>query len=328
MSKSVKLGIGILLSLAGLYYAFRNMDLGEFWQYLTQVDVWLVVIAGLIMVLAVVVRAHRWQYILRPMESVSVRSLFAATMIGYFGNNVLPFRLGEVLRGYAVSKMSKMSSSSALGTIILERILDLGGLLVVIFFFAMFYPLTGWMDWLVYAMFLGIGGLFAVAIVLSRTSHNWVEKIRASRLTQNRLGRRLVDWGVNILNGLTIIRQTRHSLMITLETLILWVFYYFSMYLVVIAVNVELSWIEVGVILIATTLSISIPAAPGYIGTYHAVAVYVMTTLFETPTAEAQAFAVLVHAMTVIPFILIGATYFARHSIHLSDIKSGETETT
>jgi NADPH-dependent 2,4-dienoyl-CoA reductase/sulfur reductase-like enzyme len=89
---------------------------------------------------------------------------------------------------------------------------------------------------------------------------------------------------------------------------------------VIIATGINLSWIEVGVVLIATSLAIAVPAAPGAVGTYHAAAVYALTVYFSVERVEAQAFAVLLHAVGSIPLAIIGFIYFLRSSVHIKDI--------
>jgi uncharacterized membrane protein YbhN (UPF0104 family) len=73
-------------------------------------------------------------------------------------------------------------------------------------------------------------------------------------------------------------------------------------------------------VLISTSLAVAIPAAPGAVGTYHAAAVYVLTTLFFVSRTESQAFAVLLHAVGFVPLIIIGAIYFLRSSVNIKDI--------
>ena len=101
----------------------------------------------------------------------------------------------------------------------------------------------------------------------------------------------------------------------------MWVIYYACTYLTAQAVHINIGWIEIGIVLIATTLSITVPAAPGYIGTYHAAIVYLGTTLFAISRPESQAFAVIIHASGYLPFVILGAYYFIKSSIHISDIK-------
>jgi uncharacterized membrane protein YbhN (UPF0104 family) len=126
---------------------------------------------------------------------------------------------------------------------------------------------------------------------------------------------------IDLLDGITSIKKSNHSFQIALQTIYLWVIYYACTYLITQAVHINIGWIEIGIVLAATTLSITVPAAPGYIGTYHAVIVYLGTTFFAISRPEAQAFAVIVHASGYLPFVIVGAYYFIKSSIHISDIK-------
>jgi len=128
----------------------------------------------------------------------------------------------------------------------------------------------------------------------------------------------------NFLDGATTIRATNKLGIILLYTLIIWIMYYCSTYLATIATGIELEWFGFGVLLISTTLAISVPAAPGYVGTYHAAAVYILTNLFDVGRVDAQAAAIILHAVGIIPIVIIGAGYFLNNSVNFKDIKDQE----
>ena len=97
--------------------------------------------------------------------------------------------------------------------------------------------------------------------------------------------------------------------------------YYCSTYFGTIATGIELEWFGFGVLLISSTLAISVPAAPGYVGTYNAAAVYILTNLFDVGRIDAQAAAIILHAVGTIPIVIIGAGYFLKNSVNFKDIK-------
>jgi hypothetical protein len=321
VSKALKLTVSVVLSLAGLYYAFRKVDLVEFQHQLAGVNVGYIIMATVLMVYSVAVRAKRWQYILDPFEKAPVGLLFSSTMVGYFGNSVLPFRMGELLRGYVLSQRTSLSTSRAMGTIILERILDMLGLVILVLLFLALFPFSSWVGGILYAISAGTVVVFLIVVWLGRTTTDWRGRFRKIPFFHRPAGEKLLRIASHLVQGLTAIKNTKHALPITFNTVLLWFIYYLYMWIIVQAVGIPIDWIGVGVILIMTTLSISIPAAPGYIGTYHAVAVYALTTLFQVQLTEAQAFAVIVHAVGYLPFVILGAFYFFRSSVHLADVK-------
>ena len=81
--------------------------------------------------LAYLVRAWRWQFLLIGVGHIPLRSLWSSIMIGFMGNNILPARLGELLRAYSLGRSAGVSRSAALASVVVERILDIGVLLLI-----------------------------------------------------------------------------------------------------------------------------------------------------------------------------------------------------
>lgn len=321
MNKYIKLFIGFLLSITGLYYAFRNLDWTVFLHQVSQVNLLWLLIAILLMVYSVWIRALRWKLILEPMESIDTHTLFGSCMIGYFGNNVLPFRLGEVLRAYSISRNRSISSSSAFGTLILERLLDMLGLIALMGFLMIFYPLAGWISGIAYGVIGFTIGLFILIIWTGKASKNRVESIQSFIDKRAGVMQKIFQFLLNIMDGVTALKNTKHVSAITFYTVISWAIYYIDAWMIAQALNVDIGWIGIGIVLVTATLSIIVPAAPGYIGTYHAAIVYVGTTLFALSLPVAQTFAVVIHAIGFVPFVMIGAVYFFKSSLHFSDIQ-------
>jgi len=321
VNRTIKYFLGVLISVIGLYYSFRQVNFWELWISIKNVNIILIILAVFILVLSNVIRAWRWQILVKPIKDVSFDPAFSSIMIGYFGNSVLPFRMGEFLRAYVVANKTSLTASTAFGTIVIERILDFVGLSAVILLIMTVYPLKS------------IGGSIIIGvIVLSLTAFIFIflfggvkstllVKIEKSSLLRIGLLRKILLFIKNFLDGATTIRATNKLGIILLYTLIIWIMYYCSTYLATIATGIELEWFGFGVLLISTTLAISVPAAPGYVGTYHAAAVYILTNLFDVGRIDAQAAAIILHAVGTIPIMIIGAGYFLNGSVNFKDIK-------
>ena len=320
MNKWIKFILSIAISAAGLYYAFGQVDFDELWIHLKSVNLLWLSAATMLLVFSVAIRAERWQLLIEPIENIRFHPLFAATMVGYFGNAVLPFRLGELLRAYTISTRNKVETSAAFGTILLERILDMLGLVVTILVFGWFFPsdVTG-RNIIVTVVGITLLG-FGFVLALGRAQSHLIERIEKWPIFEKPLAHRLLTILNSMVDGLTSIRATKHVGQIVLHSIFIWVVYYCITYTVILATGIDLSWIGVGVVLFSTSLAIAIPSAPGAVGTYHAAAVYVLTTLFSVGRVEAQAFAVFLHAVGFIPLIVIGFSYFLRSSVHIKDI--------
>jgi len=82
---------------------------------------------------AVWARTWRWHYLLRPLKPVPLTKLWPVVVIGYMGNNVYPFRAGEVIRAYVLKQKEGVSISASIATVLVERVFD--GLVMLIFVF-------------------------------------------------------------------------------------------------------------------------------------------------------------------------------------------------
>ena len=134
--------IGLLISIAGIYWAFHDFDFDTFLETIKDIKYEFVLLACVLIISSVWLRAIRWKYLFKPEDRVETYSLFRYELIGYFGNNVLPLRLGELLRSYILGKRYHLSKSYVFGTIVLERILDTLTLMLLSIILLFIYPLT------------------------------------------------------------------------------------------------------------------------------------------------------------------------------------------
>src|SRR3954454_12479007 len=98
------LALGIAISIIFLVVGLQGLSLTDVWEKITHANfVWL--IPGVaVYFLAVWGRTWRWHYLLRPLKPIPLRKLFPIVVIGYMGNNVYPFRAGEVIRAYVLKR--------------------------------------------------------------------------------------------------------------------------------------------------------------------------------------------------------------------------------
>lgn len=322
MSKTVKFSIGLLFSIAGLIYAFHQFNWAEFIKLLQGVNYIYLLGAILLQLAAVWVRAVRWKWLLAPIKNISIKILFDATMIGYFGNNVLPLRMGELLRAYVVSNNSSISTSKVIGTLIVDRILDVLAVMILAIFFLFFTNLVDIPKWIVIPSIILILVLFISILTIGNKNPNWDSIKKRKIVFQSKMGSKIFDIITNIVSGMSVLNKAPNKIGIYGFIVLLWTMYYVSFVLIIKGVNLELSIMNAGILYILLSLSISIPAAPGYIGTYHATCVAALTNIYNIGLGESQAFAVLSHAVVFVPFVTIGAIFFLKNSMKFSKLKS------
>jgi len=322
VSRRTKFIISLVVSGGALYYAFRGEDFAALADRISQVRMGYLLAGIGVLVFSVLVRAKRWQLILLPMEHIRVHPLFGVTMIGYFGNTVLPFRLGEILRAYSLSSVSQITVSRAFGTIILERVIDMLGAIVLMLVFIPLFPFEDSSVPLFALLFSAMTFVGVVVLIgLGYARQNWFERLHEKPFFRRKAGSFILNLLDKLIDGLTALRNTRHAFSIIGYTLFLWVIYYLLTYCFLQAVDVHIGNVGVGIVLITTTLALAIPALPGFVGTYDVVAKATLTALFAIRGDHALAYAIVSHAASIIPYLVIGAVYFVLSSVHIRDIK-------
>jgi glycosyltransferase 2 family protein len=131
--KRWQLWLGLLISALFLWLALRGLKLGDVWQDIRQANYWWLIPSVTAYFVGVWARTWRWDYMLRPLKHIPMARLFPVVVIGYMGNNVYPFRAGELLRSYVLRRREAIPMSASLATVVVERVFD--GLVMLLFVF-------------------------------------------------------------------------------------------------------------------------------------------------------------------------------------------------
>jgi len=320
VNKYFKLLFSALISILGIYLAFKGEDLIELWHQIQQVDWILLWISCLLLIFSCVIRAFRWQLLLKPVEHIPLHRLFAATMIGYFGNGVLIFRLGELLKAYSVSVNRNISTAQAFGTVILERIIDL---LMVALIFAILIPWFPFEQNLLRVAMQIFSAVIIAIVVLIGIAHKfrWLDLIKYKTVFQSGFGEKVFNIVNEVFDGMIIIRKTRNGLGIGLTSVFLWGIYYVTTYILLSACGLDLGFIGTGIIFIIGSIAIGIPALPGSAGTYDAGVKYGLVAVFAIISEKALTYAIVSHAVSYFPLVIVGAVYFMLSSVKIKDLR-------
>lgn len=305
-----RLIIGLIISLVALWWAFRGLDWQAFREAMTQGNVAWVVASSLVLLSVIPLRGLRWRIFMEPVKKVPARLTSEATIVGYFGNNALPFRLGELLRSYYVARQAPAPLTQVFGTVIVERVIDMLSALVLL----AFLPLTGAVpEQLRRPLLL----LMVLCLVLAVITVWLVRRENGIPFVRGRL-KSLLD---NLHLGFTSLRQEQHYLTLFLTTVVIWLLYLTYIHIAQHAMGLGLSLVQSYLILVGTTLILVIPAAPGFVGTFHAAVILVCVNIFSMDLSRAQAMAVVLHAIGYIPYTVIGAILYFKSHLRLRDVK-------
>jgi uncharacterized protein (TIRG00374 family) len=125
--------LGGLISVFFIYVALPGLHLSEVQRALRTANYWWIVPGIVVYFIGLWVRSWRWHYTLRHFKPIPLSRLYPLICIGYFGNNIYPFRAGEVIRSYVLRRKEGIAMSSSLATVLIERVFD--GLVMLLFVF-------------------------------------------------------------------------------------------------------------------------------------------------------------------------------------------------
>ncbi len=326
MAKYFKIAILIFVSLVGLLYAFENIEFSELLHHLYAVDIFKFSLSIIILIFACFLRAKRLKYLAAPIDkNISTHHLFGATMIGYFGNGILFFRLGELLKAYAISQGKKLKPSESFGLIMLERLIDS----LSVFFFLIitlpFLPLENQTIRFWIIGFVAITISFIGVLIILRFL-NWGYLLNYLQFLKTSYKNKIVDLINKVFSGIELVFRTENKIKILVSTFLIWLCYFLMTKWLLESCNIQLSLVDSFIMLIMGAIIIAVPALPGGLGTYEAGITYTLTYLFFVSKDLALTYAIVSHTSNYLPYILIGSIYFIKSGLKISSVNSGRVQ--
>ncbi len=321
MLKQWKFWLGAAISALFLYYALGGLNLNQVWYGMKTANYWWILPGVAVYFVGVWARVWRWHYLLRPIKPISLANLWPVMVIGYMGNNVYPFRIGEIIRAYFLRKKEGVSMSASIATILVERIFD--GLVMLLFVFIALPIVPGLPDslrLLIIVASLAFFGALIIFLVMaarprqSRKLYGWAIDRFAPKKSQEKT-LLLAD---KFMEGLSSLANLRDILMVFFTSVVIWLLetvkYMFVMY----AFNFTVSFFTLMLMNGVVNLSTTIPSAPGYIGTFDGPGIWVLELFGVNPTVAA-AYTLVLHAALWLPITLLGFWYMIRESFGWQD---------
>ncbi len=300
--------IGILISTAAIAAVLLTTDLGRTIQVLrTAQPGWLVLVAGAIF-LDIGVRAARWRVLLAPIKTVAYFAVLGYLLIGYLANNVLPARLGELVRCHYVGNREGMSRATAVGTVVVERVIDTVSVVAIA---------------LVSILVLGVGGSVASAVAIGGAFTGFVVLALGAGLFVRRvpLADRFAEWSLRwpriaglparLREGLRVAVRPNTVLVAFLLSAISWSFATSAYWFCGQTYGLSLTLAGAALLAAGTALSTAIPAGPAYLGTFEFAASRIGVAI-GIPSAAALTLAVTVHGVIILVTTLGGAIAVGR----------------
>jgi uncharacterized protein (TIRG00374 family) len=300
--------VGGVISIVALWFVLRGVDLARTAELLGAADLRWVAFAAVLLSADLAFRAFRWQRLLRPIAAIRYLPMLGYLLIGYVANNVLPARLGELIRVHYLGDREGISRASALGTVVVERVVDLVAVVAIAAVALLVLSVRGVVA---NAILVGaaVAGLFLIVLALGIVAHRLpgMDRIAATVARYPRIG----DLARSHQGGLAVAGRPRTLAEALIASAASWSMAILAFAAVGQAIGVELSIGQAALIASGVALASAVPAGPSNLGTFEFAAVEIGKAV-GVPADSAFALALLVHAAILVVTSVGGGIAFAR----------------
>lgn len=316
MLKSRGFWIGVVISLIFIGLFVRSTDFGEVKQAFEDANYWLALASLPVYFLGLWVRTIRWQYLLRPVKRVSAIRLYPVVIIGLMANNLIPARAGELARAYVLGQREKISKTTTLGTIAVDRLFDGVTLVPMLLIVAAFAGSDT--DFAVgfgkRLNFAGLGIVMAVLFGIALAVLFYLALSDSGRRLLHRLVHRFAPAKFkpkvegllhSFFEGLHALRSPVDLGAAWLMSLISWTLEATMYFIVARAFGIHEGFHVFLLLTAAANLAIAIIASQGGIGPFELV-VSKTVVAFGAASQLSSAYAIGLHALLIFPIVVIG----------------------
>lgn len=330
LTKFLSILFTLLLTLIFLFIAFRNVDLKKSLQLITQTNPVEILLYLLVFFASHYARAIRWKFMLISIKkNISLNHLFGAVMVSYGVSCVIP-RAGEIYRALFLGKWENISRTTVLGTIIVERILD-----ITVFAFASLISVSLYsgnlyneITWLKPSLVIGFGFIFFAIVFLIMLIQNqerfrkWI--LYLSNKINSKFANKLNSLFDTLIEGFSSIKKSKHLFAVIVWSLIIIFLYALNTYVGFFMFDMhnsnEINFVSAWIFMTISSFGVLIPT-PGGTGSYHAIAIFVLTQVYHFNYDVSAAYAILTHFLSYVAFIV--STFVIIYLFNRNRVKKG-----
>jgi uncharacterized protein (TIRG00374 family) len=322
--------LGIALSVAGLWWALHGVPWADLGQRLRGANPWLVLLCSIVATSIFPVRAIRWGVILDPVApGLPFGPRWRAVAIGMMANNLLPARLGELARAYALTReRPDVRFTSSLASLVVDRLFDAAAVLLMMAA-AMLDP-----HFLGVADFAGVSARSAATLAIALPAIGFAVIIAVAARPQvaislfRRVARRVAPGiearGTALLKGfeegLRVVRSPRRFLLVLFWALVMWLLNALAFWIGFRALHINASLAAALFVQGVIVAFVSMPSTPGFAGVFE-IGARVGLAAFAIPATAAAAWAITFHVVSYIPITVLGLWYLSRAGLTYRDFQ-------
>jgi uncharacterized protein (TIRG00374 family) len=304
--------LGLIVSAVSIFILARRVDGQALLRALATASVAILSLCLLTRAMAFVCMAMRSRILYERFGSWPLSLFLRAHVIGFGGNVVLPFRLGELLRVRELARGSGVSMAACLGATVVERALDVLWLLVLVVTLPLLVALDLHLTTTLWLTFAAIAVALGVSAWLGNRPQSLLPLVRRiGGWAGPRAQAWLEDAAEGLIHGLSVIGSPARFVLGSLWTLAYWASSALGVAIWLWAFDLHLPWYAAPTVVAFLALGASLPAAPGFIGTYDLFAVSGLA-LFGVGATQATAVAITGHFVSTVPGTLVALALFMR----------------
>jgi glycosyltransferase 2 family protein len=309
----VQVAFGAVVSLVALYLAFHGVDFSAVGRAFLEANYYWLAASVALVVLSIVLRAWRWQALFMRSRTLGLGTLFGVLNVGYLVNNVFPFRAGEIVRAVLLGQLEAVGKAEALGTVVVERVVDTLGVILLLGASALLLHaagITGRPVLVLAALLL----LLLLAMILATARRQAALRLVGlfAGFLPERLRAGIVRQAESALEGLAALRDPRASAQVAGLTVIVYLVLVAAMQAQLAAFHLRLPPAGPFFLLGAATLGLVVPASPGSVGVWEGIVIAVLTRIFAVDRSLATSLALVSHVVFFAPPMLLAAVYLWR----------------
>jgi uncharacterized protein (TIRG00374 family) len=322
VSRTIWILTALIITVLALAYACRDVDVQELATLVSGARYW--VLAPFLAILYVFfwLKAIRWALILRPLGWFTPGEVAPAMMIGFGGNNLLPARLGEIVRTVVFARQFHQPAAGVFASIVLERVLDVVTLLIL------YCAALSWLDtvpealrlsaWAVGAAILTLS--LGIVVLLWRPHLIRSPWAKVCRWLPRSVTARIETTLRHVTLALYTMRRPELLVLLLAYSLLQWILMTGMVWLALWAFGTSLPMTTAIVVLVVLALAVAVPSAPGYIGTTQAAFVLALTP-FDIAREIALAASTFYLAAQWVPVTLVGIVFFLMTGLRVSQVR-------
>ena len=286
-----------------LYFAFNQVNIEDIYRALSDAHIIYIFAAFVTTFVTFILRSLRWKILLDSPKELNIQKYISTTHIGYFLNNILPFRAGDLARAKLLSnKSTNIKFSFLVGSLVAEKIIDLW----IVGLFSIFIILFGFKNVLGLEFSIGILLLYVITSFIIFGNNSLANKMQKQfSITKN------------FIDGYLLV--SKNKIKLGSISILLWCSFVVYMYTLLKSVNIDLSFQQYIGITVITSIVTSLPIAPAAIGTYHLAVIYFLN-LYGIGIDQSQTAAILLHSVFLLYSIILGYIYLSFEKIELKSL--------